>query len=190
MNSVSVLKAAIFGTDDSPYISTIKDKKLHITIPVSKTGTIPAKPPQTPFYQVGLCAEVLNLRELIAPNNLKLLDVESVLKEGKKLDTDEGIDQLPEKFFDSLGKINEEISQATGFDPDKALELPELLALRRQPDESKPKEISTKINTQITEKDLTDLGLNIDDLAEKGLTIEVINSHGITLKQLQEIAFQ
>lgn len=190
MSSVSVLKAAIFGTDDSPYISAIRDKKLHITIPVSKAGAIPAKPPKTPFFQVGLCAEVINLRNLIAPNNLKLLDVESVVKQGETLDTDDGMDQLPESFFDALGVINEEIAQATGFDPDKTLLLPELLAFRKTSEQPRKEIAQTAEPGSITKKDLTDLGLDVDDLAEKGLTIEVINSRGITLKQLQEIAFQ
>lgn len=190
MNSISVLRAAIFGTADSPYTSIVRDKKLHITIPVSQKGLVPEKLPKTPFYQVGLCAEVLNTRELLAPNNLRPLDVISVIKKGMPLDTDDGIDELPDIFFDSLGEINEEICIATGFDPDKALELPELLAFRKPTNESKPKETNVTNTTQITETQLRDLGIDIESLAEKGLTVEKINTLGITLEKLQELAFQ
>lgn len=122
-----------FGTADTPYTSRVSDKKLHITIPVSAKGAVPAKPPKTPFYQVGLCADVLNLREVVAPNNLRPLDVVSIKKQGEALDLDDGIDELPDAFFNSLGEINEEICTATGFNPDEQSALPELFALRSEP---------------------------------------------------------
>lgn len=190
MSSVEVIRAAVFGIADSPYLSRVRGGKLHVTLPVSRNGSIPATPPKTPFYQVGLCAEVLRLRDNIGPDNLKLLDVESVRKEGEEIDLDEALDLLPEKFFDALGTVNEEIQATTGFDPDKSLELTALFALRVPNNQSNPKQTSPTPVTKITEKNIRDLGLDIEELAEKGLTIDLINSRGITLEQLQKIAFQ
>jgi hypothetical protein len=189
MNSVDVLRGAVYGEDSSPYTSMVKKNMLHLTIPVSKSGAVPAKPPKTPFYQVGLCAELLDIRQSIAPNNLKLLDVDGVTKQGEILELDEGMDQLPEAFFETLGKVNNEIETATGFNPDNDSPLAHLFAPDAAVTKPRPSKPSSKPepNGKVTEQDLERLHLDIDRLEEMGLTVAMINERGITLEQLTGI---
>lgn len=188
MSSVEVIRAAVFGIADSPYLSRVREGKLHVTLPVSRNGSIPAKPPKTPFYQVGLCAEVLRLRDNIGPDNLRLLDVESVKREGEEINLEDALESLPEKFFDALGTVNEEIQEATGFNPDEQLAFPEFLTVSKS--EPGSKKTGKAQGGPITSEVLKSLNLDVERLEQSGLTIEVLNQKGITVEQLQKMAFQ
>lgn len=82
-------------------------------LPLTKTGKIQPNPTSNSFFRVGLGTTLINPDGELAPSNMRTIDIRSVAMQGKLFhDVEDGMDKLPDLFFESLGVLNDEIENA------------------------------------------------------------------------------
>lgn len=187
--NVAILQRLFFGRGN-PVKHKLKRKSDNVStqLPLTKTGSIQEPSATKSHFKISLESTLLNPEEDPSPSNLQPITVTSVAMKGKLFaNVDDGLDALPDLFFNSLGAVNDEI-EATGG---TGLALPgglmDILGGGQKPEKKATPGPKAQSSGKITVKDLEQLGLNVERLNEMGLSLEVLNERGLKLSDLEQI---
>ena len=165
-----------------------KGSNVSTELPLTKAGKIQETPTAKSHFKVGLESTLTDPKEDLAPSNLSQITITSVAMQGRLFpDLDDGLDALPDLFFNSLGVVNDEIEAANGGRSALPRSLMDILGNRREPDEDIATTSGIQSTGKITARDLEQLGLDVGRLEKMGLTIEELNRRGLKLSDLQQI---